>query len=68
MIRCSCCENERTFFYWMKFKETELGQEPIRWGLHLHLFLESTFSRVDLLIERFPEKVSRADRGKSQQK
>ena len=23
-------------------------QEPIRWSLHVHLFLESTFSRADL--------------------
>lgn len=37
-------------------------QEPITWNLHLpHKPLESTLSRVDLQIGRFPEEVSRAD-------
>ena len=41
-------------------------QEPIRWCLHLpYKPLESTLSRVDLKIERFPEEVSRANKGRA---
>ena len=44
-----------------------LSQEPIKWSLHLpYKPLESTLSRVDLLLERFPRETSRADGGKSQ--
>ena len=42
-------------------------QEPIKWSLHLpYKPLESTLSRVDLQLERFPGETSRADGGKSQ--
>ena len=42
-------------------------QEPIKWSLHLpYNPLESTLSRVDLQLERFPGETSRADGGKRQ--
>ena len=36
----------------LQLSKTEKYQEPIKWSLHLHLFLESTLSRVGLKIER----------------
>ena len=39
----------------------------MKWSLHLpYKPLESTLSRVDLLLELFPGEISRADGGKSQ--
>ena len=50
-------------------KVVKCPQEPIRCSLQVpHKPLESTVSRVDLQIGRFPEEVSRADRGTSQWK
>ena len=35
------------YFEW-RDSENQQYQEPIKWSLHLHSFLESTLSRVDL--------------------